>query len=92
MEDFISFRKMITPTIIKVLFWVGVAGSVIFGLIQIGGSFGRNGGGLLFLYGLIVLIVGPILTRIYCELLMLFFRMYDTLIEIKNSLANTKAK
>ena len=92
MEDFISFRKMITPTIVQVLFWVGVAGSVIFGLFAIGSSFGRYGGGFLFLYGLIVLIVGPVLTRIYCELLILFFRMYDTLIEIKNSLANTKGK
>jgi hypothetical protein len=92
MEDFISFRKMITPTIVQVLFWVGVAGSVIFGLFTIVSSFSRYGGGFLFLYGLLIIIMGPILTRIYCELLILFFRMYDTLIEIKNSLANTKAK
>ena len=92
MEDFISFRKMITPTILQVLFWVGVAGSVIFGLFTIVSSFSRYRGGFLFLYGLLVIIMGPILTRIYCELLILFFRMYDTLIEIKNSLANTKVK
>ena len=29
MEDFLKFRKMITPVIIQVLFWVGVAGTVI---------------------------------------------------------------
>ena len=92
MEDFISFRKMITPTIIKVLFWIGVAGSVISGLIQIASSFGRYGNGFLFLSGLLVIIVGPVLTRIYCELLMLFFCMYDTMVEIKDSLANTKSK
>ena len=92
MEDFISFRKMITPTIIQVLFWIGVAGSVIFGLFMIGNSFGRYGGGFLFLYGLLVIIIGPILTRIYCELLILFFRMYGTLLEIKKSLASAKAK
>jgi len=92
MEDFISFRTMITPTIIKVLFWIGVAGSVISGLIQIASSFGRYGNGFLFLSGLLIIIIGPILTRVYCELLMLFFRMYDTLVEIKDSLAKTKAK
>ena len=83
MEDFLAFRKMITPIIIQVLFWVGVAFSVIVGLIQIGSSFGRYGGGFSFLGGLLVIIIGPIMARIYCELLILIFRMYDTLLEIK---------
>jgi len=83
MEDFLAFRKMITPIIIQVLFWVGVAFSVIVGLIQIVSSFGRYGGGFSFLGGLLVIIIGPIMARIYCELLILIFRMYDTLLEIK---------
>lgn len=87
MEDYLSFRKMITPLIIQILFWVGVAGSIIFGLVTIGSSFGRSGGGLQFLYGLLIMIIGPVVTRIYCELLILFFRMYDTLNDIKASLA-----
>ena len=83
MEDFLAFRKMITPIIIQVLFWVGVAFSVIVGLIQIANSFGRYGGGFSFLGGLLIIIIGPIMARIYCELLILIFRMYDTLLEIK---------
>ena len=83
MEDFLAFRKMITPIIIQVLFWIGVAFSVIVGLIQIASSFGRYGGGFSFLGGLLVIIIGPIMARIYCELLILIFRMYDTLLEIK---------
>ena len=86
MEDYLSFRKMITPLIIQILFWVGVAGSVIMGLVTIGSSFGRYGGGMQFLIGLLIIIIGPIVTRIYCELLILFFRMYDTLNDIKASL------
>jgi len=41
MQDFIKFRKMITPLIIQILFWVGVAGTVIAALVMMGSSFGR---------------------------------------------------
>ena len=39
MEDFLKFRKMITPVIIQVLFWVGVAGTVIAALVMMAMSF-----------------------------------------------------
>ncbi len=90
MEDFLSFRKMITPLIIKVLFWVGVAISVIVGLVFVVSSFTARGGGGLFLYGLLVIVLGPVVTRIYCEILILFFRMHDSLNEIKDLLAKKK--
>jgi len=45
MEDYLKFRKMITPTIIQILFWVGVAGAVLGALVMMGMSFGRYGGG-----------------------------------------------
>lgn len=90
MEDFFSFRKMITPLIIKILFWVGVAFSVIAGLVIIISSFTARGGGGLFLYGLLIILLGPVITRIYCEILILFFRMHDSLIEIKDLLAKKK--
>lgn len=89
MQDFIKFRKMITPLIIQILFWVGVAGTVIAALVMMGSSFGRYGGGAgTFLGGLIFLVVGPVMVRIYCELLILFFRMNETLTEIKDLLAS----
>ena len=88
MDDFLKFRKMITPTIIQILFWVGVAGAVIAALVMMGMSFGRYGGGAAqFLGGLVFLVVGPVMVRIYCELLILIFRMNETLTEIKNGLA-----
>ncbi len=88
MEDFLKFRKMITPIIIQVLFWVGVAGSVIGGLVAIGTSFGRYGSGAAgFLGGLLMLVLGPVFVRIYCELLILLFRIHETLNEIKDGLA-----
>ena len=49
MNEYLSFRKMITPLIIQILFWVGVAASVITGLIIIiVGETASNGGSLSF--------------------------------------------
>jgi hypothetical protein len=78
---------MITPVIIQVLFWVGVAGTVITALVVMAMSFSSGGGAAQFLGGLIMLVLGPVVVRIYCELLILFFRMNETLTEIKNGLA-----
>jgi len=90
-DDFIKFRKMITPAIIQVLFWVGAVVSVLAGLVTMATSFGRYGGGAVtFLGGLFMIVLGPVVVRIYCELLILFFRMNETLTEIKNGLAKKK--
>lgn len=88
MDDFLKFRKMITPIIIQILFWVGVGASVIGALVVMALSFGSSGGGAAqFLGGLIMLVLGPVMVRIYCELLILLFRINETLTEVKNGLA-----
>lgn len=87
MEDFLSFRKMITPMIIQIIFWIGTVICVIVGIAAIvGGSHMRYGGGTQVLSGLLFLFIGPLIVRVYCELLILFFRMNETLTEIKNIL------
>jgi membrane associated rhomboid family serine protease len=88
MEDFLQFRKMITPVIIKILFWIGVAVCVIGGLVYMIAMISSRAalagvfGGLLFMF------LGPVMVRIYCELLILFFRINDTLTEIRNVVLN----
>ena len=72
--DFFSFDRMITPAIIKVLFWIGLAFSVLGGL---GFLVAASGGAKVL--GLIYLIVGPLFVRVYCELLIVIFKMTDTL-------------
>lgn len=91
-NDFLSFRRMITPLIIQVLFWIGVGVSVIAGLIMIvsGASsrsdyYGESSGGGEVIIGILLLIVGPFIVRVWCEMLILFFRMNETLTEIKNN-------
>lgn len=77
-KDFLAFKKMITPTFIQIIFWLGVAGAVIFGLISI---FSGD-----FLPGLLTLILGPIMVRIYCEIMIVFFRMQQSLHEMNSKM------
>jgi len=73
MNDFLNFNKMITPMVIKILFWVGVGFSVLSGLFIM-----FNGGASVIL-GLFVMVIGPLLTRVYCELLIVFFKVQESL-------------
>jgi len=86
MDDYLNFRKMITPVVIKVIFWIGVGLCVISGLIAIVTSFGPYGDVSAIITGLVTMILGPVVVRIYCEILIIIFRINDTLTEIKEAL------
>ncbi|MFZ2088646.1 MAG: DUF4282 domain-containing protein [Desulfobaccales bacterium] len=85
MSDFFSFRTMITPVIIQILFWVGVALCIIIGIgyMLVGPGYYGNSATV---YGLLILVFGPLAVRIYCEILIIFFRINETLTEIKHTL------
>ncbi|OCA88899.1 DUF4282 domain-containing protein [Pseudobacillus wudalianchiensis] len=84
MANFLSFDKMITPTIIKIIFWVGVVMSVLSGLSMIITGFNSYyGSGFAVLTGLLTIVLGPLLVRVYCELLILFFKMHDSVKNIE---------
>ena len=89
MDRFLNFDKMITPTIIKIIFWIGVVLSVLLGLGMIVSGFGSYyGGGFQVFMGLVTIVVGPIIVRIYCELLIVVFKMHDALQAIKENTSN----
>jgi uncharacterized membrane protein len=89
----LTFKKMITPVIIQTLFWVGTGIAVIAGLIGVGSGLSSSyGGGSQVLAGLLILVLGPVFVRIYCELLILLFRMYETLGQIRDSLAEMRGQ
>lgn len=75
---------MITPILVQAVFWIGSAASIIAGLIAIGSD--NAGSGILFI------IFGPFMIRIYCELLILFFRMNETLTDISNSVGGSASR
>ncbi len=81
MSDFMQFKKMLTPVIIQILFWLGSILSVLVGLGLL--IFGLEEEKLL---GLILILLGPIVVRIYGELLIVVFTINDTLTEIHRSL------
>lgn len=85
MNDFLAFRRMITPVIILILFWILTVLTVLGGLIALIGGLVQGEGMIAFL-GLLYIILGPIAVRIWCELLIVFFRMNETLTDIKNVL------
>jgi len=93
-RDFLGFRRMITPVIIKILFWIGIgisilAGVIVFfggiiGGITTDGGFGTVIGALIG--GPIVILLGIVSVRIYSELLILAFQISETLTDIKDLL------
>jgi hypothetical protein len=84
--DFTAFRTMITVPIIKVLFWIFVIITVLSALFMLLVGPFIGGGFQSCIAGLILLVIGPILVRIYCEMAIVIFRINETLSEIKKVL------
>ncbi|MDY6846489.1 MAG: DUF4282 domain-containing protein [Chloroflexota bacterium] len=93
-KRFFSFERMITPAIIKIIFWIGFIGSIIGGIVVFATSLisGISDGGVFSillglvggaLVGILAFAVGALITRIYCELMILVFRINETLTDIK---------
>ncbi|MBN8854192.1 MAG: DUF4282 domain-containing protein [Sphingobacteriales bacterium] len=102
LRDFLSFRTMITLQIIQIVYVVVAILITLASLATMFGGrshegIGEYGGGGLspfsllggggFFGGLIMLIVGNVAWRIWCELIIIFFRINKTLNNIE---INTK--
>jgi hypothetical protein len=72
-KDIFFFDKMITPVIIVVIYWLSLLGIVISGLREIFSEYGN------VVAGLLILIIGPLIIRIYCELLIVIFKINSNL-------------
>ena len=95
MKKYMNFDVMITPTIIKILFWVGVAASVLGGIVMFLGGLasmfsGFDGavfaGFFTMIGGLFVIVIGILITRIYCELIIVAFKIVEKLNSIDEKL------
>ena len=78
MQDLLSFNKMITPVFIHVIYWIGIGAVVLAGLGIVAGS-----GSIL--KGLLAIVVGLIVVRVGCEVLIVLFRINDNLTALRNS-------
>jgi len=80
-----DFEKMITPVIIKVLYVLSIVIVLLVGLAGIiNGLNNRYMGSESILFGILTIIFGPLLIRVYAEIILLVFRINQTLIEIRN--------
>src|SRR3954447_22144174 len=82
MGDFLRFETMITPLLIQIIFWVAVVFSIIAGVVMITDRTGPSIAG-----GIIAIIFGPILARIYAEILIVLFKINDHLRQIQHNTA-----
>jgi hypothetical protein len=89
MGDFLAFRKMITPVVVQILFWLGVLGCVATAVAIMSGNSPLAAASPVSpqIAGVIILVVGPLLIRFYCELLIVVFRMYDSMRAIERNTA-----
>lgn len=76
--DFLKFRIFITPIFVQVLFWVEIVLFLIAGI----GIMIMDLAGFQVLIGLIIILLGPIFARIWCERLVVHFRTYEELSSI----------
>ena len=77
MNDFLMFRKMVTPILIQIVFWVAVIGAILTGLYYLVSAE--------YLMGLAIIILGPLVARVYAEMLILIFKINEAVTEIKNN-------
>jgi Domain of unknown function (DUF4282) len=85
MGDFLRFETMITPLVIEVIFWIAAAITIIAGIVTM------TRGGWAVLGGFLILVLGPLVARIYCEILIIFFRINDHLRAIQHNTSHSSA-
>jgi hypothetical protein len=83
-QDFFAFKKLILPVLIQIIFWIGVALVVIwaFSIFALAGEDEWQ-----VAFGVGVLLIGPIFVRIYCEVLVVAFRINETLTDIRRDIS-----
>jgi hypothetical protein len=75
--EYLSFRRMITPVFIQLIFWIAVVAIVIAGIVQI-----TQGAPV---EGVLIILLGPLAARIYAELLIVIFRIHENVADIRGS-------
>lgn len=89
LADLGNFEKLVAPKLLKVVYWLGLAGIAVFALISFIGALGMLqysaaaalGGMLLAIIGLGF---GALFWRVLIEIYMVFFGIYERLGEIRD--------
>ena len=96
LKDMFGFEKMVTPLLIKIIFWIGIVATVCMALFYLIAAFAVLGNGFMsfparfatfiaMLVGLLVgSVIGVLFWRVWCELLIIAFNIYDVLKDIRD--------
>ena len=76
MLRFLTFDELITPTIISIIYWIGIVLIVLGALSSMFAGFGA------FIIGLIGAAIGLIFWRVWCEVMIILFRIHGDLSQI----------
>jgi hypothetical protein len=74
--EYLSFRRMITPVFIQVIFWIFAGIAVLGGLAALVSGEALS--------GLLLIVLGPLFARIYAEILIVIFRINDNVAAIRH--------
>ena len=85
MRDFLTFRTLITPTVIRILFFLGVLVIAIWGLALFLVP-GQDAS--VQLVGLVVFVLGPLVARILLEFIIIIFRIHETMNDLREDFAD----
>jgi len=83
MKELFFFDSMLTPKIITVVYWLLLLSVVIGGFSIMFGGYGGFSFGTFF-SGLLTIVGGAIAVRIWCELMIVLFKMNQALQDIRN--------
>lgn len=83
MKDMFFFDRMLTPKIIVIFYWFSLAAVALSG---IGSMFEFDQGVTVrgFFGGILIIAISAVLARIWCELLVVLFKMNEALQELRN--------
>jgi len=97
MNDFFSFKRMVSKDLIKIAYIIGLIAISLSGILaMVGGSqldrkIGSDGLGVMgVLIGLAILIFGNLIWRVFCERIIIWYSINDTLTDILKALEKQK--
>jgi hypothetical protein len=87
--DLFQWERFVTPSIIKVFYWLAVGVTLLFGVSGVASAFGMmtvsvGSGVLMLLASLLGMLVGVIFARIVAEFILIVFRINEHLGAIRS--------
>lgn len=79
MKNFFSFNKLVTPYIVQILFWMGIS-VWAYKMVELFKEFKLGQANVMAAITLIV--VWPLTLRLYCEIIMLLFKINENLLKL----------